>query len=205
MAELISKQVDYNCYGSEGSPRPRDCEDASFTFIGEGNVIVGPKEPLIKQVGMKSNGILLLLQYLIWTGNCKIEVSTQQRHACTWDVLRATIDVLLGTCLDGPQAIGLGGVASARPFDAHDPANLLRRQCQCIAFKCTDNTETVMQLFNTKTSLNSEWGRLYHRHSKLRFLKRVPSHQASHQHLYAMDLSELLTRPMAALATWARS
>lgn len=36
----------------------------------------------------------------------------------TWDVLRATIDVLLATCLDGPQAIGLDGVASARPFDA---------------------------------------------------------------------------------------
>ena len=50
-AELISEQVDYNCYGSEGSPRPRDCEDASFTFIGEGSVVVAPKESLIKQVG----------------------------------------------------------------------------------------------------------------------------------------------------------
>lgn len=62
---LISKQVDYNCYGSEGSPRPRDCEDASFTFIGSGNVIVGPNKPLIKQVGMRSNEMQLLLQYLI--------------------------------------------------------------------------------------------------------------------------------------------
>ena len=52
MAESISKLVDYRCYGSEGSPRPRDCEDASFTFIGEGNVIVGPKQSLIKQVGI---------------------------------------------------------------------------------------------------------------------------------------------------------
>lgn len=49
----IPENVDYSCYGSDGSPRPRDCEDASFTFIGEGNVIVGPKEPLIKQVGTK--------------------------------------------------------------------------------------------------------------------------------------------------------
>lgn len=108
------KQVDYNCYGSEGSPRPRDCEDASFMFIGEGNVIVGPQKPLVKQ-----------------SGNCKIEVNSKQRHACTWDVLRATIDVLLGTCLDGPQAVGLGGIASARPFDANDPTSLLRRQCEC--------------------------------------------------------------------------
>ena len=58
------KQVDYNCYGSKESPRPRDCEDASFMFIGEGNVIVGPKEPLIKQVGTKHKDILLHLQHL---------------------------------------------------------------------------------------------------------------------------------------------
>lgn len=73
-------------------------------------MVVGSREPLIKQ-----------------TGDCKIEVSSKQRHACTWDVLRATIDVLLGTCLDGPQAVGLGGIASARPFDANDPTSLLRR------------------------------------------------------------------------------
>lgn len=146
---MISKQVDYNCYGSEGSPRPRDCEDASFTFIGEGNVIVGPQKPLVKQ-----------------TGNCKIEVNSKQRHACTWDVLRATIDVLLGTCLDGPQAVGLGGIASARPLDANDPPSLLRRQCEWIVSKYTDDTETGMQLLNTKTSRDSEWGRLCHQRSK---------------------------------------
>ena len=84
------------------------------------------KNPLIRQVGM-------ILQYpaafacLISTGDCKIEVSSKQRHACTWDVLRATIDVLLGTCLDG--GVGLGGVASARPFDTKDPTSQLKGRC----------------------------------------------------------------------------
>ena len=64
------------------------------------------------------------------TGDCKIEVRSQQRHACTWDVLRATIDILMGTCLDGgPQAVGLGGVASARPFDTNDPTSQLKGRC----------------------------------------------------------------------------
>ena len=45
--------------------RGPETEDASFTFIGEGNLIVGAKGPLIKQVGMKSNDTLLLLQSLI--------------------------------------------------------------------------------------------------------------------------------------------
>ena len=61
-AEWISQEVDYNCYGVDGPPRPRDCEDASFTFIGQGNVVLRPEEPLIKQVGMSSDAILLLLQ-----------------------------------------------------------------------------------------------------------------------------------------------
>ncbi|KAM0795518.1 hypothetical protein BDR22DRAFT_586350 [Usnea florida] len=107
----IPENVDYNCYGGQESPRPRDCEDASFAFIGEQSVVVGPRQPFIKQVG-----------------NCKIEVSSKQRHACTLDVLRATIDVLLATCLDGPQAVGAGGVASARPFDVKGPTSLIARQ-----------------------------------------------------------------------------
>ena len=164
--ELIFKQVDYNCYGSEGSPGPRDCEDASFLFVGEGNVVVGPKQPLIKQVGMKSYHILLVKQSLTRTGDCRIEVSSKQRHACKWDVLRATIDVLLGTCLDGPQAVGLGGVASAQPFDANVATKMLRRQCQCITSRYSVKTEMGMQQSSTKTPQTSAWDLRCHRHLK---------------------------------------
>ena len=62
--ELISKKVDYNCYGVQESPRSRDCEDASFAFIGEQSVVVGPRQPFMKQVGRESDSVLFLQQKL---------------------------------------------------------------------------------------------------------------------------------------------
>ena len=47
------------------------------------------------------------------------------------DVIRATIDVLLSKCIDGPGAQGWGGVAESFPFNEIDSgvsSNLTARQ-----------------------------------------------------------------------------
>ena len=49
-------------------------------------------------------------------GNCAILVQTRQRHACVYDVIRATVDYLISKCLDGPDAPGIGGRATAEDF-----------------------------------------------------------------------------------------
>ena len=52
------------------------------------------------------------------SGNCILVITAEQKHYVSMDTVRATIDVLLSTCLDGPDCPRLGGWARAQPLSA---------------------------------------------------------------------------------------
>ena len=52
MTVSIPDNVDYRSYGQKVPPRPRDCEDASFKFIGDARVVLAPGQELWTPVGM---------------------------------------------------------------------------------------------------------------------------------------------------------
>ena len=55
---LIPENVDYSCNATLGRPDARNCEDASFEFIGQQGVVVNPRRGLAAQVGTSKPDLL---------------------------------------------------------------------------------------------------------------------------------------------------
>ena len=95
-------------------PPPRDCEDLSFFYIGDRGIIIEPRQPVWKQVGRNPDACCrMYLTDYFHAGHCVLKLTARERHMCSMDTLRATMDVFLSKCLDGPGAQGYGGQARA--------------------------------------------------------------------------------------------
>ena len=70
-------------------------------------------------------------------GQCVFRAQTTSDEAVvTWDALRAVVDILLGRCVEGSDAPGIGGIASGHDGGAGSsrgyfwPSNLVVRMVQ---------------------------------------------------------------------------
>ena len=64
----IPDNVNYRCVPNLGAPNARDCEDASFNFIGEASLVVDPRNPFTSQVGKQTAFLLILHVFLYLIG-----------------------------------------------------------------------------------------------------------------------------------------